>query len=100
MPILRDNRIFMKMVRNLVEFGSEIIPKHKLLIATSLAYLVDTEDFLTHRDQYIFGKEDIEDLVRCKEQVLQGLMTDLEKKKVIRPLIDTIDKAKRQMRFK
>jgi hypothetical protein len=90
----------MKTIRNLTEFGTEIIPKHKLLVATALAYLVDTEDFLTHRDQYIIGREDIEDLVRCKEQVLQGLMTDLEKKKVIRPLIDAIDKAKRQMRFK
>eukprot|EP01033_Poteriospumella_lacustris_P009517 gene9517-6820_t len=82
MPIVRENRIFMKTIRNLTEFGTEIIPKHKLLVATALAYLVDTEDFLTHRDQYIIGREDIEDLVRCKEQVLQGLMTDLEKKKL------------------
>lgn len=100
MPILRESRVFINMIQNLNEFASEIIPKHKLLIAASLAYLVDTEDFITHRDQYITCRDDVDELVRCKEQVLQGLMTDLEKKKIVRPLMDAIDKAKRQMRFK
>lgn len=100
MPIIRENRLFMKIVQNLNEFAADIIPKQKLLIATALALLVDTEDFIIHRDQYITCREDVEDLVRCKEQVLTTLMTDLEKKRVIRPLVDSIDKAKRQLRFK
>lgn len=100
MPIIRENRLFIKIVQNLNEFAADMIPKQKLLIATALALLVDTEDFIIHRDQYITCREDVEDLVRCKEQVLTSLMTDLEKKRVIRPLVDSIDKAKRQLRFK
>lgn len=100
MPIVRERRIFVLAARVLTVYEAQLIPKHKFLAAEALAFLVDTEDFQTHRDSYIQGADDLNALLYLKETILQPLMADMDKRKVIRPLIDSIDKAKRQLRFK
>ena len=73
------------------------IHQHRLVAAQALSLMVDTEDFLTHKSEY-YANEDVEALLQLKENVLQDLMSDLDARKLVRPLVDAIDKAKRLMR--
>ena len=65
----------------------------------TLSLLVDTDDFGTYRSHY-YDNEDVETLLSLKENCLNELFTDFENRKVVRPLIDCIEKAKRQARLK
>lgn len=96
MPYLRERKIFTTAVRVLSIFGAKMVKSHRLIAVESLAFIVDTEDFATNPRQYI-AAEDLELLLEFKETVLLELMQDTEKRKVIRPLVDAIDKAKRQL---
>lgn len=98
MPLVRERVLFMKLSRFLARFHSQLIPRQRFLCAETLSYFVDTEDFVTNRDQYIVDRSEVEELSALKENVLSALMTELETKKVIRPLLDSIEKAKRQIR--
>jgi len=96
MPYLRERKIFTTAVRVLNTFGKSMVKTHQLIAVESLAFIVDTEDFATNPRDYIMA-EDLELLLEFKETILQELMQDMEKRKVIRPLVDAIDKAKRQL---
>jgi hypothetical protein len=98
MAHIRDRRIFMRAASVLNLYGSEITPTYQFLAAEALALLADTEDFVTNKTAYVTSREEVDELVMLKETLLQSLMTDLDKRKVIRPLMDSIDKLKRQMK--
>lgn len=99
MPLFRERQIFPKAVKVLVQFGHNILRTHRFVAAQSLALLVDTEDFITHRANY-YTHADLEKLIELKETILVDLMSDFDNRKTIRPLVDCIDKAKRQARSK
>ena len=63
----------------------------------SLAHLVESEEFGTYRDSHIdMGSgEHMELLLVFKEKCLIPYSGDFEKRKIVRPLIDTVDKAER-----
>lgn len=101
MPIVREKGIFMLLIRVLNQFCTPIensIPKiHRLKAAETLALLVETEDFSTHRSSY-YVASDVDAMVELKECCLKDLLTDMDTRRTIRPLVDCIERAKRQMR--
>jgi len=96
MPYIRERKVFTTAARVLNVFGKQLVKSHRLIAVESLALIVDSEDFATNPRQYI-GPEDLDIMLELKENVLQELMQDMEKRKVVRPLVDAIDKAKRQL---
>ena len=98
MPLIRERRIFMIGCKFLKNYFNSI-PKESLLKAVEcLSVLAESEDFSTYRNSYIPPEnlEDIDNLVIFRTDVLSPLLSDLESRRVVRPLADAIDKAKRQ----
>ena len=107
MSTIRERRVFMLGVHVLVQMASireGAAPKmqkiHLVKIAEALALLTQTEDFGTYRSQYHNSGTDLEKLIELKDTVLPELIAEPENKKLLRPLIDSIDKAKRLARAK
>mmetsp|Transcript_29467 Transcript_29467/g.40491 ORF Transcript_29467/g.40491 Transcript_29467/m.40491 type:complete len:324 (+) Transcript_29467:23-994(+) len=105
MPIVRERGIFMLLIRVLNQFCNpiegSILKLHRLKAADTLSLLVETEDFNTHRSSYYNQSGlggDIDAMVELKECCLKDLLTDMDSRKMIRPLVDCIDRAKRQMK--
>jgi hypothetical protein len=73
---------------------------HLVKIAEALALMTQSEDFSTYRAQYYNSGTDLEKLLELKETVLPDLIADPDNKKLLRPLLDNIDKAKRLARAK
>ncbi len=106
MPLVRERHIFMLAINALSHYGSitgekELQKIHKLKIAESLALLCQTEDFTTYRNLHHNSGSDVEVMSLLKDRVLTDLAgTNMDHKKIIRPLVDAIDKAKRMARTK
>ena len=69
-------------------------------ILESLSLIADTDDFKTYTIQYITNISDVEELIELKTNVLQGLLTNMENRRMIRSLLDCIDKSKRTHKLK
>jgi len=104
MPIIREKQIFLKGISVLNFFHHHILKPHRLIACEALALLVKTEDFQTYTNQYydIRNQYDVEKLLYFREEILNDLIghNELENKKLVRPLIDLIDKVKRLTRSK
>lgn len=100
LPLIRERNIFMLSVQTLCMIGKYLLRAHKLKAAEALSLLAESEDFVTYRPEYIQTQQDVDILLEFKETVLADLITDFENRKLVRPLIDAIDKAKRTMKFK
>eukprot|EP01038_Epipyxis_sp_PR26KG_P007382 gene7382-10056_t len=101
MPLIRERGILMLAVRVLCCCSSNLLRVHRLKSAEALAMLIDSEDFVTYKTQYIRGVHDVEKLVEMKMSCLTDLISsDYETKKLLRPLVDCIDRSKRQFRLK
>ncbi len=94
----------MKAVRCLGYYGPGLLKVHRLKAAEALALLADTEYFTTYRAEFIDtasgSSADVDTLLEFKEAFLADLMADFENRRAIRPLVDCIDKVKRQMKLK
>jgi hypothetical protein len=95
MPLIRERRIFVQAVKLLNLLGHNVLKAHRLIACQALSLLVDTEDFITHKESY-YTNDDVDALVALKETIVQDLMSDFDNRKLVRPLADCIDKAKRQ----
>ena len=76
-----------------------VLGVHILKALSSLALMAGSEDFRTYTNQYILD-ENVATLTDFKASCLASFQSDFEERKVIRPLVDCIDKAKRQNRRK
>lgn len=99
MPFIRERRIFLKAMAVLINFGSSILTIHRFKAAEALSLLAQSEDFVTHPNQYydIHNSKEMNIMLDFRERVLTGLMTDFESRKALRPLTDVIDRLKRQL---
>ncbi len=95
MPYIRERKIFVKAVQVLTSFGPLMVKAQRQIAAEALALIADSEDFSTNTRQH-YDASDLPLMLECKEKVLSELMQDLDKRKLVRPLVDAIDKAKRQ----
>jgi hypothetical protein len=100
MPLLRARRIFMTGVNLLNTYHSGLSTDTKLLIASCLSQVAETEDFATYREEYVRDSADAEVLQLVKAKCLAPFQTEFEKKKLVRALLDSIDRAKRQYKLK
>ena len=97
MPILRNERVFIVGIKFLNKY-SEALPVPTLLkCLQALAHLADSEEFSTYRDIHIDtgNGEEMSLLLSFKEKCLADYSTDMEKRKIVRPLVDAIDRAER-----
>jgi hypothetical protein len=60
MPIIRQRKIFMLCVNMMELIYTKLLASHVLKMIESLSLLVETEDFITYRDQYISSPEELE----------------------------------------
>jgi hypothetical protein len=100
MPLLREKNIFMLGIKVLNRCAYGLLKVHRLKAAESLALLAGTEDFLTYRSQYINNVQDVQALIHFKETCLIDFLNDFETKKILRPLLDCIDRSKRLFKLK
>lgn len=98
MPEFRAKGIFMLGVRVLCQYGPHLLPAHQLKACQALAAVAETEHFITYFDSYINltgGSDDVALLGRLKDSVLAEVNKDFGNRKLVRPLVDAIDKCKR-----
>ena len=100
MPLVRERKVFVQGLRVLAKVDGRVLPSHIFHAATAMALLCESEDFSTYPDQYVTSAADLAFLSDFRAKTLAPFLTDFEQKKALRPLIDAIDKAKRQNRFK
>lgn len=100
MPYIREYKLFMKVVHVLNLYHKEIISTHVLKGAEALALIADTDDFKTKRyEDIILDIKDAEALVNLKVNCLSAFQGNFEQRKMIRPLVEAIDQAKRRFRL-
>jgi hypothetical protein len=95
MPLIRERGIFMLSARVLNMCSAALLQSHRLKVAEALSLMADTEDFGTYRTIYIPSKMDVEVLIQLKDNCLAELTKDFDHKRLLRPLIDCIERAKR-----
>ncbi len=102
MPLARDRQLFMLGMRFLDTVHASVIPTHILVGIEAMSLVAETEDFSTYRNVYITSARDAEVLLSFKARCLTALQAgaDMERRKLLRPLVDSIDRAKRQYRLK
>lgn len=100
MPLIRERGIFLLAVRVLDSIRSGVLSSHLLTAYETLSLLVETEDFSTYKAEYIPTAEDGRLLMGFKARCLDQYKTDMEKRKLVRPLMDIIDRTARQYRLK
>ncbi len=97
---MRERNLFMMAARVADAVSAMLLSQHLVVAVETLSLLADTEDFQTHKQAYVATAADAEMLVAFKTRCLTPLMTDMEKRKAARHLVDAIDRAKRQFRLK
>ena len=99
MPTIRERGLFMLSINLIERVHTGVLAIHILKALGALSLMTGTEDFSTYTNQYI-KYDNVATLIEFKAQCLVPLQTDFENRKTIRPLVDCIDKAKRQNRLK
>lgn len=84
-------------VRVLCQYGPRLLPVHQLKACQALSAVAETEHFITYFDSYIniTSGDDVEVLSKLKDSVLAEVTKDFANRKLVRPLVDAIDKSKR-----
>lgn len=96
--MLRERRVFMQATRFLLLYHHLILSPHLHKAIEALALFTETDDFKTFREEYIRDRNDASILVDFKKQCLERVLQHHENKRVIRPLVDCIDRSKRLFR--
>jgi hypothetical protein len=99
MPTIRERGIFMMCINLIENIERGVLDVHILKALSALSLMTETEDFTTFTNQYI-KPEDVITLVNFKTDRIAPFQTDIRNNNTIRPLINSIDKAKRQNRMK
>lgn len=99
MPTVRERGIFIMCIQLIEKIDSGVLDVHILKGLSALSLMTDTEDFNTYTNQYI-KPENVVTLVNFKTSRIAPFQSDLRNNNSIRPLINSIDKAKRQSKMK
>ena len=97
MPVIRSRKVFMKAAKFLGLYFPSLPSSVFIKAVETLSLIADSEDFGTYRDRHVdlsTSSEDLDVLLHLKENCLSTL-PGLEYKRLLRPLIDAIEKAKR-----
>ena len=100
MPLVRERRVFIQGLRVLAKVDGMVLPSHIFKAVTAMAFLCESEDFITYPEQYVSSAADVAFLSDFRAKTMAPFLADFDRKKALRPLIDAIDKAKRQNKFK
>jgi len=100
MPAIRQRKILMLTVRMMELTYTKLLSGHILKMIEALSLLVETEDYSTYRDQYISSPEELERLINLQTICIAEYNKDMNNKKITRPFMEAIDKAKRSLKFK
>jgi hypothetical protein len=97
MPLVRERKIFLLGARTILQLEKHLLFAHKLKAAQALAAICESEHYATYTDAYIdpSNAADVQLLSDLKDVVLVDLTKDFANKKLVRPLVDAIDRAKR-----
>lgn len=98
MPFLRSENVFMKGVRVFLIVYQYLANVHQLKMLEALGSLTDTEDFRSYRERYVANADDGRSLLELKSAITP-LMINPEIKRMLRSLVDCIDRSKRQFRL-
>jgi hypothetical protein len=100
MPSIRQRKIFMLCINMMELVYTKVLAVHVLKMIEALSLLVETEDYSTYRDQYISSPEELEKLINLQTVCIAEYNKEMSHKKITRPLMEAIDKAKRTLKFK
>jgi hypothetical protein len=100
MPLVREYKLFTlsaKLVALLYSFNVVAV-SHLFKICEALAMIVDTEDYNTYTAQYFDVKDsdDVEQLMKLHAVCTKEFQNDSTYRGGIRPLMDALNKVKRQ----
>ena len=97
MPHLRSEKVFILGAKFLHKYSNALPAPILLKCLQSLAHLVESEEFSTYRDKHIdtTSGDDVDSLLSFKQSCLIQYLTDMDNRKIVRPMIDAIDKAER-----
>ena len=100
MPILRSLGIFMNLVHAIMILRKGLSETLVEKALETLSFIVQCEDFATYREEYMGDGNigfNLEAITELQKQVLKPAMKEvsLEKKKILKPLNDAVDKTKR-----
>jgi hypothetical protein len=97
MPALRSSKFLILGLKFVNKYQSVLPGVTLLKCVEALSIFVDSEEFQTYRAEHIdfTNEEDINEMISLKEKCLSEIMKDMENRKIVRPLVDAIEKAKR-----
>lgn len=96
MPILREKRVFMMGIEWLTLYSGSLLSIHVIKATEAMGLIADTDDFKTFRDEYISNAKDARLLQDFKGKCIDKHLSEFPQKKIIRPLIDSIERARRK----
>lgn len=79
---------------------TKLLSEHVLKMIQSLSLLVETEDYSTYRDQYISSPDELEKVINLQAACVAEYNKDMNNKKITRPFMEAVEKAKRSLKFK
>ncbi|KAF0693122.1 Aste57867_15868 [Aphanomyces stellatus] len=90
MPLVQEKNIFALLAAHLQRNWKSFSPSDVRVGAEVLALICDTEDFQTHSESYFPSDQTRRDLGAIQEDILEDLVADLDTRKKLRPLLDTV----------
>ncbi len=96
MPILREKRVFIMGIEWLTLYSGSLLSIHIIKATEAMGLIADTDDFKTFRDEYITNAKDARVLQDFKAKCIDKHLSEFPQKKIIRPLIDSIERARRK----
>ena len=100
MPSIRQQKVFMSAVNMMELIHTKVLSVHVLKMIEALSLLVETEDYSTYRDKYISSPEELERVINLQTICIAEYNKDMSNRKITRPFMEAIDKAKRNLKFK
>lgn len=100
MPILRDKRTFVLAAQFIVTYHMSILSPHIIKAIESLSLIADTDDYKTYPNQYIRDVNDARIMLALRQTCIDKYLPSVSDKRVVRPLIDSIDRSKRLYRIR
>ena len=71
-----------------------------MTISSVITIIIMIIIYSTYRDQYISSPEELEKLINLQTICIAEYNKDMSNKKITRPIMEAIDKAKRTLQFK
>lgn len=98
MPFILEEKVLPSAAAHLHKYYTKMSEDDIIRGAQALAIICDSEDFGMHPEQYISSNHEKRTLVNLKDDFLADLVADdIDIRRSVRPLLDQIDKAERDL---